>query len=330
MTLLAKLMLATVATVATVATMAAGTVQAKTLAPMQDKPVNCDNCKQWNAPVQPFNLYGNSWYVGTAGLSAVLVTSPQGHILLDGALPQSAPLIVASIKALGFRIEDVKFILNSHAHWDHAGGIAALQRASGATVVASASGALALQSGTNGKDDPQYQADPVVHVAKVAKVKVVGEGDSVQLGPVVLSAHMTPGHTPGGTTWTWTSCEGARCLSMVYADSLNPYASGDFTYTGKGAGKGKGKANAADTSAAFEASIAKVAALPCDIIIPVHPGTTDLLGKAAKRSGTDHPLVDANACRAYAAQAGGLLAKRPATERGEATPVQAKGAAHAH
>ena len=315
MTLLAKLMLATVAT------MAASTVQAKTPAPVQDKPVDCDSCKEWNAPVKPFNIHGNSWYVGTAGLSAVLVTSPQGHILLDGALPQSAPLIIANIQALGFRIEDVKVILNSHAHWDHAGGIAALQRASGATVMASASGALGLQSGTNGKDDPQYQANPVVHVAKVAKVKVVGEGETVKVGPLTLTAHMTPGHTPGGTTWTWTSCEGDRCLDVVYADSLNPYASGDFTYTGKG--------KTPDISASFEASIAKVAALPCDIIIPVHPGTTDVLGKAARRSGTDNPLVDAGACRAYAAEAGGLLAKRLAKERGDAAPAAAD-AAHVH
>ncbi|WP_235502043.1 subclass B3 metallo-beta-lactamase [Janthinobacterium sp. Ant5-2-1] len=316
MTLLAKLMLATVAT------MTAGTVQAKAPAQVQDKPVNCDNCKEWNAPVKPFNVFGNTWYVGTAGLSAVLVTSPQGHILLDGALPQSAPLIIANIKALGFRIEDVKYILNSHAHWDHAGGIAALQRASDATVMASAAAAPVLQSGTNGKDDPQYQADPVVHVAKVSKVSLVGEGDTVKVGPLTLTAHMTPGHTPGGTTWTWTSCEGQRCLDVVYADSLNPYSSGDFTYTGKG-----GKP---DISASFEASIAKVAALPCDIIIPVHPGTTDVLGKAAKRSGQDNPLIDANACRAYAAEAGGLLAKKLAKERGVALPAEAKGAAHAH
>ena len=316
MTLLAKLMLATVAT------MAASTVQAKTPAPVQDKPVDCDSCKEWNAPVKPFNIHGNSWYVGTAGLSAVLVTSPQGHILLDGALPQSAPLIIANIQALGFRIEDVKVILNSHAHWDHAGGIAALQRASGATVMASASGALGLQSGTNGKDDPQYQANPVVHVAKVAKVKVVGEGETVKVGPLTLTAHMTPGHTPGGTTWTWTSCEGDRCLDVVYADSLNPYASGDFTYTGKG--------KTPDISASFEASIAKVAALPCDIIIPVHPGTTDVLGKAARRNGTDNPLIDAGACRAYAANAQALLSKRLAKERGEALPADGKGAPHAH
>lgn len=326
MTILAKLMLATVAT------MAAGAVQAATQTITQDRPVNCDNCKQWNAPVKPFNVYGNTWYVGTAGLSAVLVTSPQGHILLDGALPQSAPLIIASIEALGFRIEDVKFILNSHAHWDHAGGIAALQRASGATVVASASGALGLQSGTNGRDDAQYQANPVVHVAKVAKVSVAGEGEVIKVGPLALTAHMTPGHTPGATTWSWTSCENERCLSVVYADSLNPYASGDFRYTGtgEGKGKGKGKVKTADISASFEASIAKVAALPCDIIISVHPDSTDVLGKAGQRSSTHNPFIDAQACSNYAAGAGALLAKRLAKERGEAVPADAKGAAHAH
>lgn len=316
MTLLAKLMLATVAT------MSAATVQAKTPAPKPDTPVDCDSCKAWNGEVKPFNVFGNTWYVGTAGLSAVLVTSPQGHVLLDGALPQSAPLIIANIAALGFRIEDVKFILNSHAHWDHAGGIAALQRASGATVVASASGALGLQSGTNGKDDPQFQAKPVVHVAKVEKVKVVGEGDAIKLGPLNLTAHMTPGHTPGATTWTWTSCEGQRCLDVVYADSLNPYSSGDFTYTGKGGGP--------DISASFAASIAKVAALPCDIILSVHPDSTGVLDKAAKRSGEHNPFIDANACRAYAATADAMLTKRLAKERGVALPAAAPAAEHAH
>lgn len=296
MTRLAKLLVV-------VAMTAAGMAQA------QDVPVHCDDCKAWNAPVKPFNIVGNTWYVGVAGLSAVLVTSEGGHILLDGALPQSAPLIAANIESLGFSMKDVKLILNSHAHWDHAGGIAALQRASGATVVASASGAKVLQSGTNGKDDPQYQAKPVVHVAKVDKVTVVKEGDVVKLGQLALTAHMTPGHTPGATTWTWQSCEDQRCYNVVYADSLNAYSSGDFKFTGKG--------KTPDISASFQSSIAKVATLPCDIIISVHPGTTGLLEKAAGRTSEHNPFVDAGACRAYADNAGKLLAKRLASERGE-------------
>ena len=277
-----------------------------------DDPVNCDNCAAWNKPVKPFNIYGNTWYVGTDGLSAVLLSSPRGHILLDGGLPQSAPLIMANIKALGFRIEDVKLILNSHAHWDHAGGIAALQRASGATVAASAAGARTLRSGTNGADDPQFQANPVVHVARLDKVKLVGEGDILTVGPLAVTAHMTPGHTPGGTTWTWTSCEGPRCLSVVYADSLNPYASGDFNYTGKG--------KTPDISASFAASIAKVAALPCDIVISVHPDVTDVMDKAAARTAASNPFIDANGCRAYAAEAGAKLDARLARERGQTQP----------
>jgi len=142
-----------------------------------DDAVNCDNCGDWNKPVKPFNVYGNTWYVGVKGLSVMLVTSPAGHILLDGGLPQSAPLVAANIKALGFRIEDVKLIVNSHAHWDHAGGIPALQRASGAIVAASPSSALALQNGTNVADDPQYQSSPVVYVERLGKVKLVGEGE---------------------------------------------------------------------------------------------------------------------------------------------------------
>lgn len=300
------------------------TAQAATQA--EDQPVDCDSCKEWNEPVQPFNIYGNTWYVGVAGLSSVLVTSPQGHILLDGAMPQSAPLIIANIKALGFRIEDVKLILNSHAHWDHAGGIAALQRASGATVVASASGALVLQSGTSGSDDPQYQSQPVVRIAKVNKVSLVGDGDSVKVGPLALTAHMTPGHTPGATSWTWSSCEGGRCLDVVYADSLNAYSSGDFTFTGKG----KGKEKSADISASFAASIAKVAALPCDVIISVHPSMTDVMDKAAKRSATHNPFIDAGACRAYAAGAQRLLDQRLASERNGTLPGASADTAHSH
>ena len=301
MTSLAKLMMVVAITAA-----AAGMAQA------HDAAVDCDDCQAWNARVKPFNIYGNTWYVGVAGLSAVLVASEGGHILLDGALPQSAPLVQANIESLGFSMKDVKLILNSHAHWDHAGGIAALQRASGATVVASASGAKVLQSGTNGKDDPQYQAKPVVHVEKVDKVTVVKEGDVVKLGQLALTAHMTPGHTPGGTTWTWTSCEDQRCVNIVYADSLNAYSSGDFRFTGNG----RGKQNTPDISASFQASIAKVATLPCDIIIPVHPGMTDLLEKAAQRSGEHNPFIDSNGCRDYAQEAGKLLAKRLASERG--------------
>src|ERR1044071_101762 len=153
----------------------AGAAGTKTL--QAERPKACEWCAGWNVAQDPFRVFGNTYYVGVAGLGAVLVTSDKGLVLLDGGLPQSAPLIDASIRKLGFRTEDIRLIVNSHAHYDHAGGIGALQRASGATVAARAGG-------------------------------------------LAVTAHMTPGHTPGSTTWSWRSCEGPRCLDIVYADSL--------------------------------------------------------------------------------------------------------------
>jgi len=193
--------------------------------------MHCSHCKEWNVAQKPFKIYGNTWYVGTAELSALLVTSPEGHILLDGALPQSAPLIEANIKALGFRMEDVKLILNSHAHFDHAGGIARLARASGATVVASAHGAKVLEDGDIGKDDPQYDPTFDSRIEKIAAVRSVADGATVRVGTLALTAHLTPGHTPGSTTWTWNACENQRCLDIVYADSLNAAAEGSFRFS---------------------------------------------------------------------------------------------------
>jgi metallo-beta-lactamase class B len=121
-----------------------------------DPPIDCEQCAAWNAQREPFRIFGNTFYVGTFGLSAILVTSDRGLILLDGGLPHSATPIDASIRKLGFRIEDVRLIVNSHAHFDHAGGIAALQQATGATVAASGANAWALEKGGPAPDDPQY------------------------------------------------------------------------------------------------------------------------------------------------------------------------------
>jgi metallo-beta-lactamase class B len=269
--------------------------------------VNCESCAAWNRPQAPFNVYGNTWYVGTAGLSALLVTSPQGHILLDGALPQSAPQIEKNIAALGFKITDVKLIVNSHAHWDHAGGIAALQRASGAIVAASASGAQGLQEGTNVKDDPQYEAGHAVHIAKVANVKVVADGETLSVGPLRLTAHLTPGHTPGGTTWTWRSCENGKCADVVYAESLSAVSSDDFHFTGD--------AQHPDISASFLASVDMVRKLPCDIVISTHPSFTQTFEKLAAKTPANNPFLAPGGCRTYADAAGRALEKRLDSER---------------
>lgn len=266
--------------------------------------IHCSNCKEWNVPHKPFNIYGNTWYVGTAELSALLVTSPEGHILLDGDLPQSAPLIEANIKALGFLMQDVKLILNSHAHFDHAGGIARLQRATGATVVASAHGAKVLEDGTVGEDDPQYDPKLIRRIEKITSVRPVTDGEVVRIGKLALTAHLTPGHTPGATTWSWASCENQRCLDVVYADSLNPVSADGFRFS-----------DSAERVAQFKASIDKVAALKCDIVVSVHPDFTSVMDKLAAKTASSNPFIDPAGCRTYADEARKDLDARLASEK---------------
>jgi metallo-beta-lactamase class B len=260
--------------------------------------VNCGACVAWNKAQKPFNVVGNTWYVGTAELSALLVTSPKGHILLDGALPQSAPLIAENIKALGFKLDDVKLILNSHAHWDHAGGIAALQKLTGAAVAASKHGAQVLRDGTIGRDDPQYDAKDPVKITKVSQVRDVADGETVRVGDLAIKAVLTPGHTPGSTAWTWKSCADGKCYDVVYADSLTAVSLGDFKFT--------------PTADSFRASIARVAALPCDVAISTHPGFTDVQGKLARKN-----FIDPNSCKDYAATALKNFEARIARERAQ-------------
>ena len=270
-----------------------------------DPPKVCPSCAAWNAPMDPVRLFGNTYYVGTAGLSSVLLTSDQGLILLDGGLPQSAEEIDRHIRRLGFRTEDIKLIVNSHGHYDHAGGIHALQRASGATVAASAAGADALKRGENTVDDPQYGfGHDSNEFPRVAKVRVVKDGEVLRVGPLAITAHMTPGHTPGSTTWTWKSCEGSRCLDVVYADSVNAISAPGFKYTREPA-----------RVAAFRKSIATVASLPCDVILSVHPGFIKFEEKAARKAkGDNDAFVDPQGCREYAATGTRTLDERLAEE----------------
>ena len=265
---------------------------ADTVAAVESDHVHCENCDGWNQPQAPFNIFGNTWYVGTSGLSSILITSPGGHVLLDGALPQSAAQIQANIVALGFRIEDVKLILNSHEHWDHAGGIAALQRASGAEVAASPAAARVLKEGTVGKGDPQFDAASPATIPKVPEVTEVADLGTVKVGEIIVKAYATPGHTPGSTTWSWTSCQTDDCKTVVYADSLNPVSLGDFRFSG-----GNGHPDISDQ---FAGSIARVAALPCDIVLSVHPGMTETFEKLSARKPGKNTFVDPSACAAYA------------------------------
>jgi metallo-beta-lactamase class B len=271
-----------------------------TLQLVPDPPHKCDDCADWNKPRDPFKLFGNSYYVGTDGLSAVLVTGDAGHVLLDGGLSQSAPLIDANIRKLGFKTGDIKLILVSHGHFDHAGGVAALQRFTEATVAASPSTAEALQRGENTPDDPQYGFGKAFNgFPPTPRVRVFRDGEVLAVGKTSITAHLIPGHAPGSTAYAWRSCEGTQCRNMVYADSVTSGSAPGFSY---------GPERLAD----FRRSIEKVAALPCDIVVSPHPFFTQLFEKQ-KRGSFDDP----KGCQAYAADGLKRLEARIAEEKGK-------------
>ncbi len=277
--------------------------------PADLRPIDCRACAEWNAAQAPFALHGRSWYVGTQGLSAVLIDSGDGLVLIDGALPQSAPLIAANIESLGFRLTDVKWILNSHPHFDHAGGIAALQRMSGAKVATTARGAQALRLGNAPHDDPQVGFGPQANAfPPVAEVAELADGAALTLGRLTLVMHATPGHTPGGASWTWRSCEAGDCRDLVYADSITAVSAPGFRYSDDPA-----------RVAEFRATIDHIAALDCDLAVSAHPGFTELFEKAAARDAgkTAPAFFDDQSCRAYAAIGREWLDERLAEEAGK-------------
>ena len=257
-----------------------------------DPPHKCGDCAEWNKAREPFRVFGNTYFVGTDGLSALLVTGDAGHVLLDAGLPQSAPLIDANIRKLGFKTQDIKLIVVSHGHFDHGGGVASLQRFTGAQVAASPSTAAAMRRGENTVDDPQFALGPEFNrFPPVKTVREAADGEVLRVGNLAVTVHHIPGHSPGSTAYTWRSCLDHTCHDMVYADSLTSVSADGFKY---------GK-----RLESFRRSIEKVAALPCDIVLSPHPFFTQVDEKLRRRAGMKgqgpDPFVDPDGCRAYAA-----------------------------
>jgi metallo-beta-lactamase class B len=259
----------------------------------------------WYAPQDPFRVYGNTYYVGTGGISAVLITSSAGHILVDVGGPEAAAQVVAHIRKLGFRVEDIRYILNSHAHQDHAGAIADLQKLSGATVLASPASVRVLESGQPDRADAQYPN--LTPMPPVARIRVVRDGETIHLGPLAVTAHFTPGHTKGGTSWTWQAEENGRTVNVVFADSLIALAAEGLRFSGNPLYP--------QAQADVERSFATIEALPCDVLVSAHPEAGGLWERKAKQAALgDAAFIDANACRNYAVKARATLAQTLSAE----------------
>jgi metallo-beta-lactamase class B len=266
----------------------------------QSGPLFASQCKDWDdydKPAPPVRIFGNTYDVGTCGVSSILITDPAGDVLIDGGTEKDADLIAANIRKLGFKPTDVRYLLNSHEHFDHIGGIAQLQQLTGAQLVTSPAGARAFKDGMPTPEDPQAGLKQSFPSARVDRI--VQDGEQVRIGNNVLIALATPGHTPGALTWHWGSCQGGVCRQIVYADSLTPVTDDTYRFSDHPA-----------YLAAYRASIAKLAALPCDILITPHPSASDMVNRFA----LGKPLDDANACKNYAAGVTKQLDERLAKE----------------
>lgn len=258
----------------------------------------CRGKEGWSDPAPPVRIVANVYDVGTCGIVVLLVVGDRGAILIDGATAEAVPSIVANVERLGLRAADVKLILSSHEHADHAGGLALLQRRTGATMVATAAARRALETGVPDATDPQRDGDRP-SFAGVRVGRIVRDGEVVTLGDLRLTAHATPGHAPGGTSWTWRSCEGARCHRMVFADSVSAVSTDAYRF-----------ADHPRYVAASRDSLARIAALPCDLLVTPHPAASRLYDRLAGRL----PLSSPTACRDYAARGAAQLDARIARE----------------
>lgn len=257
----------------------------------------CEGSDDYDKPAPPVRIHGNTYLVGSCGISSILIAGDRGHILIDGGTEADAGIIAANIRYLGYRAQDIRFILTSHEHYDHVGGIAQLQRMSGAAVVTSAPAAGVIASGKPSGDDPQVGLSKPFPAAEVGRI--VADGEQVRLGNLMITAIATPGHTAGAMSWRWVSCDGGVCRTIVYADSLNPISNDSYRFSDHPA-----------YVQAFRASIARIAESPCDILLTPHPGASDM----PKRLAAGTPLLDEEACKAYAATRSGQLEERLAKE----------------
>jgi metallo-beta-lactamase class B len=248
--------------------------------------------RSWNQPVAPFRIAGNLYYVGASDITSYLIATPKGLILIDGGFEETAPMIRQNVATLGFDYKDIKIILNSHAHYDHVGGIDAIRRETGARFLSSAGDAPLLARG--GKDDPQF-GDRFLY-PPIEPDALIRDGGHVTLGGTTLTAHLTPGHTKGCITWTMTVREHGKPLHVVFVGS----ASVPSEY------KLAGNPLYPNAIADYRHTFAVLKSLPCDIFLASHGNFFDLQGKLARHAS----FVDPKGYREYVAASEQRFEKR--------------------
>lgn len=266
--------------------------------PASDWVARCTDWDDWDKAGPPYRIYGNSYYVGTCGISAILLTGDKGHILIDGATEAGADVIANNIRSLGFSLSDIKLLLQSHEHFDHVAGLARLQQLSGAQLLSSAAAAPVLASGVVSSADPQAGMHKPFPATRVDGL--VTAGNVVKLGELSLVPIATPGHTPGALSWQWTSCEADNCQVLVYADSLSPVSSDSYRFS-----------EHLSYLNAYRAGLKTLATLDCQILLTPHPSASNMRTRLQSSAG----LADPQGCVIYAESVNQRLEQRLTKEK---------------
>jgi metallo-beta-lactamase class B len=248
--------------------------------------------RSWNEPVAPFRIIENVYYVGASDVTSYLIATPKGHIVIDGGFTETAPMIRRNIEQLGFRVSDVRMLLSSHAHYDHAGGLAELKSATGATFYASAGDAPQLARG--GLDDPQFGNR--FPFPPITADRLLHDGSRITLGGTTLIARLTPGHTKGCTTWTMRTKHG---LNVVFLGS--PSVPSEYRLAAN-----PRYPNAIDD---YRQQFAILRSLKCDVFLASHGNFYELAEKMKHRGEKKNPFIDPDGYRAFIERAAERMEK---------------------
>ncbi|MGB3794906.1 MAG: subclass B3 metallo-beta-lactamase [Alteraurantiacibacter sp.] len=255
---------------------------------------DCEDWDDWNKRARPFRIHGDTYHVGTCGISAILVAGEDGHVLIDSGTRDGARVVLSNIRTLGFQPQSLRAVLTSHEHFDHVGGLWWINQNSGAPVFTSPRALPVIETGIASSDDPQFGTHAPMRPVDRAQVTAVTPGETITIAGIDFTPVATPGHTPGALTWQWESCEGTTCKTIVYADSLSAVARDDYRFT-----------DHPDYVQAYRDGIARLAALKCDILLTPHPSASHMRDKLV--AGDIGAGMD---CAAYAGDRLAMLEQR--------------------
>lgn len=272
---------------------------ARLAAASKDIAAACGERDGWSDPAPPAHVHGRTWYVGTCGITVLLIETSAGLVLIDTGPADAAPHVLANVSALGFDPRQIKWVLMTHEHFDHVGGMAHVLKETGARLLTGTGAAAVMRSGQPASDDPQASWLAKEPMQPVTVSRVLGHRGKLRVGDTQFTVHANPTHSPGSTSWTWRSCQEGACLDFAYADSNSTISTDDYHFS-----------DHPERVEAAREGLRVIEALPCDLLLTPHPGQSAVLERLSGKA----PRVEPRACVSYSARGSMRLADRLAKE----------------